>query len=293
MHLGVFSRGPALYSTRRLVEAARAAGHDVRVVDHTTLSPYLNYARPALLEHGKQLRGLDVVIPRIGANVTQRGAAVLRQLDVMGVPHTLDPAALLLARDKMSSLQALAAAGLPVPRTVLCFSVPEARHAARRMDRYPVVVKLLESTHGVGVALATSQYQLDRIVEGFLRFQDRVVIQEFVRESRGRDLRAFVVGGRIVAAMERSATEGEFRANIHRGATARPLELDPDQARIARAAARTVGVEIAGVDLLLGPAGPLLMEVNASPGLEGIEGTTGVDIAGAIVDYASKKVPTP
>ncbi len=290
MQVSVFSRGPSLYSTRRLVEAGTAAGHEVSVVDHGFLTPYLHEQEPRLLLHGKRLPPGDVVIPRIGAHATQRGASILRQLELIDVPHTLTHRGLVLARDKMSCLQELARAGLGVPRTVLCFSVAEARHAARRMDKYPVVVKLLESTHGVGVALATSQFQLDRMVEGFLSFQDRVIIQEYVRESKGKDIRAFVVGDRIVATMERAAAEGEFRANIHRGASARPVQLSEADSAVALRAARAIGVEIAGVDLISSRRGPLLMEVNASPGLEGIEGATGVDIAGTIIKYAVSKV---
>ena len=286
----IFSRGPQLYSTRRLAEAAAAAGHPAEIVDHGLLIPYLHETDPRLLYGGKTLDRPTVVIPRIGANITARGAAIIRQLDAMRIPHTLRAGALELARDKMSCLQALAAAGLPVPRTFLCFSVQEARHAARRMDRYPVVVKLLESTHGVGVALATNQYQLDRIVEGFLNFQSRVLVQEYIKESEGSDVRALVVGEEIVACMQRRAQAGEFRANIHRGATAVVYDLSEAERTMILRAARTVGVEVAGIDLIQSRRGPLLMEVNASPGLEGIEGTTGVDIAGAIVHYAASKL---
>ncbi|MTB50217.1 RimK family alpha-L-glutamate ligase [Lewinella sp. W8] len=292
MRITVFSRGPSLYSTRRLVEAGKARMHWTEVTDHALCSPFLAQGNTAILLDGKPLDLPQVAIPRIGANITARGASIIRHLDILGVPHTLNADALMLARDKMSCLQVLARNDVPIPQTILCFSTREARLAAKRMNSYPVVVKLLESTHGVGVALATTPFQLERIVEGFLRFQDRVILQEYIAESRGVDIRAFVVGDRVVATMERRATGDEFRANIHRGATARAVQLSPEDEALVLKAARLVGVEIAGVDLLPSQRGPLLMEVNASPGLEGIEAATGVDIAGAIIDYAVSKVST-
>ena len=289
MRITVFSRGPGLYSTSRIVAAGKERGHNMEVIDHAYLSPIVEAGRPRLLYDGARARKPNLVIPRIGANMTVRGAALLRQLDAMAIPHTMDAAALQLARDKMGSLQALAAAGLAVPDTVLCFNLREVRMAVLKMGGYPVVVKMLESTHGVGVALANTLYQLERIAEGFLQLQGRVILQEFIEESEGKDVRAFVVGGRIVATMERRAQDGEFRANMHRGASAIPVELSPpDQKTVLRAAA-ALGLEIAGVDLIPSDHGYLLMEVNASPGLEGIETTTNVDIAGAIVNYAVSK----
>ena len=290
MNITIFSRGPGLYSTRRLVEAAEERGHAPVVIDHAYCSPSLDGEASGLLYHGKPLDRPATAIPRIGANITQRGASIIRQLDVMGVPSTISAAGLVLARDKMSCLQVLARNGLAIPRTTLCFNAADVRQAGRSFGTFPLVVKILESTHGVGVALAHTTYQLERIAEGFFRFQDQVIIQEFIAESDGRDIRALVVGGRVVAAMERKASDGEFRANIHRGATARPLKLRDDEIDLALNAARAVGVEVAGVDLIPSDRGPLLMEVNASPGLEGIETTTEVDIAGAIVEYAVKKV---
>lgn len=290
MRIYVFSRGRFLYSTARLVEAGKARSHWTEVIDHAQCSPSLAGEDTSLLYQGKSLSLPHVAIPRIGANITQRGAAVIRQLDVMGVPSTISAEGLTLARDKMSSLQVLAANGLPIPRTVLCFSLQEVRKAALSFSDFPVVIKLLESTHGIGVAKADSLYQLERIAEGFLRLQDRVILQEFVEESDGRDIRAFVVGNRVVAAMERQAATGEFRANMHRGATARAVKLTPEDEQLCLRSAAVLGVEVAGVDLIPSRRGPLLMEVNASPGLEGIEGATKVDIAGAIIDYAISKV---
>ncbi len=289
MRITIFSRGPALYSTARLVEAGEARGHAVEVVDHAFLTPALEEGRHCLLVDGKPMRTPRVVIPRIGANMTVRGASLLRQLDVMRVPHTMNADALLLARDKMGSLQHLATVGLPAPSSTLCFNLREVRLAALRMRGYPIVVKMLESTHGVGVALAYNLFQLERVAEGFLQLQQRVLIQEFIEESDGKDIRAFVVGDEIVATMERAAAEGEFRANMHRGASATSIELSDADRQTVLTAARSLGLEIAGVDLLPSDDGYLLMEVNASPGLEGIETCTGVDIAGRIIEYAANK----
>lgn len=290
MRMIVFSRGPALYSTRRLVEAGRERGHDMEVIDHARCTPALEGVHSSLLYDGKPLPLPDVAIPRIGANITARGVALIRQLDSLEIAHTLKAEALMLARDKMSCLQCLHLAGLPVPDTVLCFGLDDARRAAMRMGPYPIVIKLLESTHGVGVALVRTPYELERIADSFLRLQGRILLQRFIRESRGQDTRALVVGGRIIACMTRRAARGEFRANLHQGGTATPLTLDDDTRRLVLQAARLVGVEVAGVDFLQSSSGPLLMEVNASPGLEGIETTTGVNVARAIIQHAESKI---
>jgi len=290
MRITVFSRGPSLYSTRRIMEAGQLRGHEMEVVDHGLCGAILDGKKSALLHNGSPMPVPDFAIARIGANITTRGVSVIRQLDALGVPHLLSAEALLLARDKMSCLQRLAAEEVAVPKTVLCFSTFEAKRVARRLAPFPIVVKLLESTHGVGVALAHNMYQLERLAEGYLQVQDRFLLQEYIRESEGRDVRAFVVGDRIVAAMQRKAASGEFRANIHRGATASALELNEEQRSIVMRTASATGVEVAGIDLIPSKRGPLVMEVNASPGLEGIEGATGVDIAGAIVEYAQTKV---
>lgn len=289
MQITIFSRGPSLYSTSRLVKAGRGRGHLTEVVDHAFCCPSLHGEKTALLLDGKPVKLGDVAIPRIGANITGRGAAVIRQLDTMGIPHTMNVEGLLLARDKMACLQRLALHKIPIPRTVLCFSVREVRVAALRMKHFPIIIKLLESTHGVGVALATNLYQLERVAEGFLHLQGQVILQEFIKESNGRDIRALVVGDKVVAAMERKAMEGEFRANIHRGASAKAVKLSEADEALCLRAAKAIGVEVAGVDLIPSSRGPLLMEINASPGLEGIETATEVDIAGAIIEYAVNK----
>ncbi|NJC24861.1 ATP-grasp domain-containing protein [Neolewinella antarctica] len=289
MRITVFSRGPTLYSTSRIVAAGEARGHTVEVIDHAFCNPALEAGRHCLLYDGQPLRTPTVVVPRIGANMTVRGASLLRQLDTMSVPHTMSADGLLLARDKMGSLQALAKAGLPVPTTILCFNLREVRLAALRLGDYPIVVKMLEGTHGEGVALAHNLLQLEKIARRFIDSQSRVILQEYVAESQGTDVRAFVVGNQIVATMQRRATDGEFRANMHLGASALPITLsEADQLIVLRAAA-VLNVEIAGVDLIPSNEGYLIVEVNASPGLEGIETTTGQDVAGEIIEYAIKK----
>lgn len=289
MLIGVLSRGPSLYSTRRLVEAAEQRGHDVTVIDHANCSLLIDRQGGQLLHRGKRLKLPDVCIPRIGASVTALGMTVINQLDLLNVPHTTSAHGLGLARDKMRCLQFLASKGIAVPNTMLCTNSHEAPNIVRWVGDYPVVVKLLESTHGIGVALADHRYQLQRTVEAFLRLQNRVILQEFIAEAAGVDLRAFVVDGQIVAAMQRSAEKGEFRANMHLGAEASVAKLSYEEEQIALRAAKFLGLDVAGVDLIRSERGSLVMEVNASPGLEGIENCTGVDIAGAIVTAAENR----
>ncbi|PHI18266.1 30S ribosomal protein S6--L-glutamate ligase [Lewinellaceae bacterium SD302] len=286
MHIGILSRGPGLYSTQRLKAAAEARGHEVTITDHAACSLLIDEYGGRLYEMGEPVRLADVYIPRIGASITSLGVSVIGQLDMLGVPHTTTANGLLLARDKMRCLQFLAGRGVKVPNTLWCTSGAEAKRVAKAVGPYPVVVKLLESTHGVGVTLAHNRYQLERTVEAFLSLQERVIIQEFIEEAAGVDLRAFVVDGKIVAAMERRAAAGEFRANLHLGGEAKTAKLSYEEERTALDAARMLGLDVAGVDLIRSERGSLIMEVNASPGLEGIENCTKVDIAGAIVEAA-------
>ncbi|MEM9837082.1 MAG: RimK family alpha-L-glutamate ligase [Bacteroidota bacterium] len=288
MHIGILSRGPGLYSTQRLVEAGQQAGHQVSIIDHGITSLLVTPAGGSMFIRGMDLDLPDVVIPRIGTNVTAIGAATISQLDLLGIPHLTSADGLLLARDKMRSLQFLARHQIGVPSSMLVTDAREARKIARRLSNYPIVVKLLESTHGVGVALAYNRYQLERTTEAFLRLQDRVILQEFIGEANGSDIRAFVVAGKVVAAMERKAAAGEFRANMHRGATATAIALTDVEAHIALKTASLLNLDVAGVDLIRSKRGPLVMEVNASPGLEGIETCTGIDVAGAIIEAAVK-----
>lgn len=289
MHVGILSRGPGLYSTRRLAEAAEERGHEVSIIDHANCSLLIDQYGGQIFEGGSRLEMPQVFIPRIGASVTALGMTVINQLDMLGIPHTTDADGLALARDKMRCLQFLAKHHIAVPETLLCTSTVEALRVARWVGDYPIVVKLLESTHGIGVALAKNRYQLGRTIEAFLRLQDRVILQEFIEEAVGVDLRAFVVDGKIVAAMQRRASKGEFRANMHLGAEASVAKLSYEEEQIALKAAEFLKLDVAGVDLIRSERGPLVMEVNASPGLEGIENCTGVDIAAAIVVAAENR----
>ncbi|MBI5914540.1 MAG: 30S ribosomal protein S6--L-glutamate ligase [Bacteroidetes bacterium] len=290
LNLAILSRGPGLYSTQSLFRAARSRGHYVRVIDHQQCSIVVEQGVPQVLYEGGRLVGMDAVIPRIGTSVTDYGAAVIRQFELMGVYTATRSEALIIARDKLKCLQKLSAEHIAVPRTVIA-GMPEA--VPRLIDLLggtPIVVKMLESTHGVGVVLVESRSTALSLVEAFTKLGQPVILQEFIAEAAGADVRAFVVGKRVVAAMLRQASEGEFRSNLHRGATATPAVLTPQEEKIVLESARLMGLDIAGVDILRSKRGPLVMEVNASPGLEGIETATKVDIAGAIIENIEKGV---
>lgn len=290
MKIGILSRGPGLYSTSRLVEAIRKAGHEALIIDHGEASLLIDDLGARLFVRGNEIQLPDVVIPRIGANITHFGSAVIGQFELLGIPHLTSIQGLLLARDKMRSLQVLSAAGLQVPATFLAVSPHDAVRAARHLGLYPIVVKLLESTHGVGVSLARNRYDLQKIATAYIQLQGRVIVQEFIEEAKGCDLRVLVVEGVVVASMERKAARGEFRANVHLGAETQTAQLTEEERSIALRAAQILDLDVAGVDIIRSLRGPLVMEVNASPGLEGIEGCSGVDIAAAIVAAAVRKV---
>ncbi len=284
LNLAILSRGAALYSTQSLFRAARRRGHYVRVIDHQRCNIVIEQGIPQIIYEGVHLIGMDAMIPRIGASVTDYGAAVIRQCELMGIYTATRSEALLMARDKLKCLQKLSAEGINVPRTFIAGAPEDVPFLIDRMGGAPVVIKLLESTHGVGVILAESRNAAIALAETFFKLNQPVILQEFIREAEGADIRAFVVGRRVVASMKRQASEGEFRSNLHRGAEATLEFLTEEEEKIVLKAARLMGLEIAGVDLLRSRRGPLVMEVNASPGLEGIETTTGVDIAGAIIE---------
>lgn len=290
MLIGILSRGPQLYSTQRLAEEVKAAGHEVSIIDHGACSMLIGEEGGELFQRGNPLRVPDVIIPRIGASVTAIGASIIAQLDLMGVPHMTSVYGLLLARDKMRSLQFLATHGIPTPRTVLASSGSEARRVARRVGDYPIVVKLLESTHGVGVVLSRNRYDLERTADAFVQLQGRVILQEYIEEAVGADIRALVVDGEIVAVMERRAAKGEFRANLHRGGSAQAITLSEEEEEIVLRSSDLLQLDVAGVDLIRSDRGALVMEINASPGLEGIENCTQVNVAGAIIKAAIRKV---
>lgn len=286
MKILILSRSPILYSTHSLVMAARRRGHAVRVVDHLQCDLTILNGRLGVRYLGEFLGRPDALIPRIGSSVTSYGAAVVRQFELMGVYTVLGTEALLRSRDKRTALQYLAANKLPVPDSVFT-SMPENVESALRVlaEEYPVVIKTLNSTQGQGVILGESQSAAQSVAEAFIRLREEILLQRFISESKGKDVRVFIVGGKVVATMERSAQDGEFRSNLHRGATSHKVRITSQEEEIALKAASLMGLEVAGVDILRSNAGPLILEVNASPGLEGIEGTTGVDIAGLIIRY--------
>jgi ribosomal protein S6--L-glutamate ligase len=285
MKIAILSRNTRLYSTQRLVEAARERGHVVRVLD--PLRCYVRIA-PGNMEiryKGKALRDIDAVIPRIGTQSTFYGTAVLRQLEMMGV-YTPNPSdAVLRARDKLRCLQILASHGLQMPVTVFGDNPDDTTDVLTMLGEPPHVIKLNEGSQGTGVVLAEKRSASQSVIEAFRGLYANFLVQEFIAEAKGSDLRCFVVGNKVVAAMQRDASPGEFRANLHRGGTAIKATLSPQEKRIAVKSAAALGLGIAGVDLLRSNRGPLLLEVNASPGLEGIEAASGLDVAGFIVQH--------
>jgi ribosomal protein S6--L-glutamate ligase len=290
MKIAILSRNARLYSTVRLVEAARKRGHSVRVLD--PLRCYMRIAAGAFEIHykGRALRGLDVVIPRIGASITFYGTAVLRQFEMMGVltPNSSD--AILRARDKLRALQLLARDGIGLPTTVFGDNPDDTADLLAMLGDPPHVIKLNEGAQGQGVLLAEKRSSAQGMIEAFRGLYANFLVQEFIREAKGADLRCFVVGNRVVAAMRRQAPDGDFRANIHRGGTAFGVELTARESALAIHAAEVMGLGIAGVDLLRSHRGPLVLEVNSSPGLEGIEAATGVDVAGSIIEHLAGAV---
>ncbi|WP_049621110.1 30S ribosomal protein S6--L-glutamate ligase [Frateuria defendens] len=290
MKIAILSRNARLYSTRRLVEAARERGHVVRVLD--PLRCYVRIASNgmAIRYKGKALRDIDAVLPRIGTSSTFYGTAVLRQLEMMGV-YTPNPSdAVLRARDKLRCLQLLAAQGIPMPATVFGDNPDDTSDLLALLGEPPHVIKLNEGSQGTGVVLAEKLAASQSVIEAFRGLYANFVVQEFIAEAGGRDLRCFVVGGKVVAAMQRVAEPGEFRANLHRGGSAAKATLSAEERRIAVRAAEALGLGIAGVDLLRSERGPLLLEVNASPGLEGIEAASGVDVSSHIIRHLEKHV---
>jgi ribosomal protein S6--L-glutamate ligase len=287
MKIAILSRNTRLYSTRRLVEAARKRGHSARVLD--PLRCYMRIAAGMFEIHykGRALRGIDVVIPRIGASVTFYGTAVLRQFEMMGVktPNTAD--AILRARDKLHALQLLGRDGIGLPTTVFGDNPDDTADLLKMLGDPPHVIKLNEGAQGQGVLLAEKRSAAQGMIEAFRGLYANFLVQEFIREAKGADLRCFVIGDKVVAAMQRQAPEGDFRANLHRGGTATSVRLSALESELAVHAARVMGLGVAGVDLLRSNRGPLVLEVNSSPGLEGIEAATGVDVATAIIDHSA------
>jgi ribosomal protein S6--L-glutamate ligase len=286
----ILSRKPSLYSTRRLKEAGEARGHDVRVVDY--LRCYMNIAshRPAVIYGGSALLHVDAVIPRIGATHTFYGAAVVRQFEMMGGVFCANSSqAISRSRDKLRCLQLLSRKGIGLPVTGFAHSTKDVAGVIDVVGGAPLVVKLLEGTQGIGVVLAETRKAAESVIEAFRGLEANILVQEFIAEAAGSDIRCFVVGERVVASMERKAREGEFRANLHRGGKATAARLTPEERSTAVRASRALGLHVAGVDILRSHHGPVVIEVNSSPGLEGIENATGVDVAGKIVEFLEKR----
>jgi len=286
--IGILSRNPKLYSTRRLVEAAKVRGHEVRVIDHTRCYMNITSSSPMVHYKGENLEGFDAVIPRIGASVTFYGTAVLRQFEMMGVYPINESVAISRSRDKLRSLQLLSRKGLGLPVTDFARHPDEVGDLIKMVGGAPLVIKLLEGTQGIGVVLAETKSAASSVIEAFMGLETNILIQEFIKEAGGADIRCLVVDGKVVAAMKRQGADGEFRSNLHRGGTAQVVKITPKERATAIKAAATMGLNVAGVDLLRAERGPVIMEVNSSPGLEGIEGATGKDIAGMIIQCIEK-----
>lgn len=290
MNIVVLSRNPKLYSTRRIVEAGEARGHNMRVVDHLRCNLVIEKKNPKVIYKGEDLTNIQAVIPRIGASVTFYGTAVVRQFEMMHVFTAVESQALVRSRDKLRSLQILSRAGLGLPKTVFANYSKDVKRLIQEVGGTPVVIKLLEGTQGLGVVLADNDNAAISVMEAFNGLKARVIVQEFIREAKGADIRAFVVDGHVVGAMKRQARDGEFRSNLHRGGSAQVIELTPEEEIAAIKAANAMKLGIAGVDMLRSDRGPLIIEVNSSPGLEGIESATGKDIAAQMIKYVEKNV---
>jgi ribosomal protein S6--L-glutamate ligase len=285
MKIALLSRNPNLYSTKRLIEAAEEAGHEIRRLD--VLRCYMNItsAKPSIHYKGTQLEQFDSVIPRIGASVTFYGAAVLRQFEMMGVYPLNESVAITRSRDKLRASQLLARKGIGLPVTGFANKPDDIDDLIKLVGGAPLVIKLLQGTQGIGVVLAETRKAAESVIESFLGLKASALVQEFIKEAGGSDIRCFVIGEKVVAAMMREAKEGEFRSNIHRGGSARLVKITPMERETATRAARTMGLNVCGVDILRSNHGPVVMEVNSSPGLEGIEKATGKDIAGMIIKF--------
>ena len=289
MKIGILSRNAQLYSTRRLVEACESRGHQVTVVD--PLRCYMNIAshKPAVHYRDHLLDDFDAIIPRIGASITFYGTAVLRQFEMMGVFPLNESVAISRSRDKLRSLQLLSRKGIGLPVTAFMHSSKDVQGVIDEVGGAPLVVKLLQGTQGIGVVLCETRKAAESVIEAFRGLDAYILVQEFIKEAGGADIRCFVVGGKVVASMMRQGAEGEFRSNIHRGGSGRKITITPEERSTATRAAKIMGLNVAGVDILRANHGPVVMEVNSSPGLEGIEKSTGKDIAGSIVAFIEKE----
>lgn len=285
MKIAILSRNPKLYSTRRMVEAAKQRGHEAVVYD--TLKCYMDVTtmRPSVKYKGEPITSVDAVIPRIGASITMYGMAVVRQFEMMGVFPLNESVAIGRSRDKLRSLQLLSRKGIGLPISGFAHDISNTQDLIDMVGGAPLVVKLLEGTQGKGVVLAETKKAAESVIDAFRGLKADFLVQEFIKEAGGADLRCFVIGEKVVAAMKRQAKDGEFRSNLHRGGVATVVKITPEERSTAVRAARIMGLNVAGVDLLRSNHGPVVMEVNSSPGLEGIEQATGKDVAGLIIQF--------
>jgi len=290
MNIAVLSRNPALYSTQSLVQAARKRYHYVRVIDYVYCDLVIDHQHPKVLYNGQELQNIDAIIPRIGAGYTSHGASLIRQFEGLGVYSSLSSNALVEARNKLHCLQILASHGILVPKSVVSNNTLFFDHIIHNLESEKVVIKLLNGTHGLGVVLAHDHKQAFSIMEAFTKSKSKVFFQEFIKEAQGADIRVFIVNGKIQGTMKRQAEPGEFRSNLHRGGTATIVDITDEEAEIAVRSANILGLKVAGVDMLRSQRGPMILEVNASPGLEGIETTTRSDIAGEIIEMIEKDI---
>jgi len=290
MKIAILSRNPKLYSTRRLVEAAEKRNHTVIVVDPLKCNIEIEKRKPKVYYNGTYLDDIDAIIPRIGASVTFYGTAVVRQFEMMKVFSAVESQALVRSRDKLRSLQVLSRAGVGLPKTVFTNYTKDVDHLVESVGGVPLVLKLLEGTQGLGVVLAETHNAATSVLEAFNGIGARVIAQEFIKEAAGADIRVFIIDGKVVGAMKRQGKEGEFRSNLHRGGTASVISLTDEEEKTALKATRAMGLGVAGVDLLQSSSGPLVLEVNSSPGLEGIEAATKKDIAKEIIRYLELNV---
>ncbi len=288
MRIALLSRSPSLYSSKRLVEAAQERGHEMQVID--VLHVYMSIAshNPSIHYKGVELPQFDAVIPRIGASVTFYGTSVLRQFEMMNVYPLNESVAITRSRDKLRALQLLSRKGIGLPVTGFANKPDDIKDVIKMVGGAPLVVKLLEGTQGIGVVLAETQKAAESVIEGFMGINANILIQEYIKEAGGADIRCLVIGDKVVATMKRQAPEGEFRSNLHRGGSSSLIKITPEERSTAVRAAKIMGLNVAGVDLLRSNHGPVVMEVNSSPGLEGIEKVTGKDIAGMMIEYIEK-----
>jgi len=292
MKLITLSRNPKLYSTDALVRAAEKRGHDVRVVDYLRCYMNITSRKPRIYVDGEELQA-DAVVPRIAAKHTFYGNAVVRQFEMMGVFTVNDSVAIARSRDKLRSMQLLARKGVGLPVTAFAHHTDATSELIKMCGGAPLVIKLLEGTQGAGVVLAETKNTAQSVIEAFKAGNMNILVQEFIEEAKGADIRCIVVGGKVVAAMKRQAEEGEFRSNLHRGGRAEKVKISPEERAVACRAAKAMGLNVAGVDLLRSNHGPVVMEVNSSPGLEGIEECSGKDVAGMIVEFIERAAQNP